>query len=97
MRARSTVVEDARETRRRSTAILSPLRVLCGREFDNPGRVLACTWVEADLCSACAPNAVPRWVHPSALAIEMDLEIAALLNDVTYDVAVVVANTRRAP
>lgn len=52
-----------------------------------PGTGLACSPAAADLCSACAPDALPGWVHPSAHAIEMDLEIAALLDDVTYGIA----------
>lgn len=55
-----------------------------------PGPAFVCGWVESvpgggaasfeDLCSACLPDARPGWVHPTAKAIEMDLEITALLN-----------------
>lgn len=51
-----------------------------------PGAGLVCS-PAGDLCSACVPDALPGWVHPSARAIEMDLEIAALLDDVTYGIA----------
>jgi len=56
-----------------------------GKRCRLPGlNPVACHLVADDLCSACSPDAAPGWVHPSAQAIEMDLEIAALLDHLTY-------------
>jgi hypothetical protein len=30
----------------------------------HPGAELVCSWEGADLCSACAPDAIPGWEHP---------------------------------
>ncbi len=67
---------------------------VCGCRDDNacvlPGPAYVCGWVESvpgggaesfeDLCTACLPGARSGWVHPSAKAIETELEVAMLLD-----------------
>lgn len=59
-------------------AVLSPLRMPRGPTVQVAGtRSRRLSLADDDLCFACAPGASLGWVHPSAQAIEMDLEIAA--------------------
>ena len=61
----------------------------CSAQFRcyQPDHHLVCEREAEATCSACSPGALPGWVQPTARAIETDLEIAALLDDVVYGIA----------
>jgi len=61
--------------------------MLVPRHCYRPHVNLVCEREGTTFASACLPDAAPGWVHPSAKAIEMDLEIAALMDEVVFGVA----------